>query len=293
MFRELIINVAEHETRVALLEDGTIVELFINRGDETDITGNIYKGRVQRVLPGMQAAFVDIGLDQAAFLYVDDLIHDQFCDIARLFIDRSEDEGDHRAPEEGQSEGGPGPLRRQCHIEDIITEGQELLVHVAKSPIGTKGARVTSHVSLPGRFLVLMPSSSHIGPGHRPWISALSHRRPLCGRHRIRPAGQRPPFRRSKRLRQVFRFRPSSDCFPPSVRRPARLGSYFSPAVVRTGTGRGDWLSAAGLEGSPRHRFPDEPETILPRISGLPPPGRFPWWRPIYGRCRGRNAEPP
>ncbi len=163
MFRELIINVAEHETRVALLEDGTIVELFINRGDETDITGNIYKGRVQRVLPGMQAAFVDIGLDQAAFLYVDDLIHDQFCDIARLFIDRSEDEGDHRAPEEGQSEGGPGPLRRQCHIEDIITEGQELLVHVAKSPIGTKGARVTSHVSLPGRFLVLMPSSSHIG----------------------------------------------------------------------------------------------------------------------------------
>jgi ribonuclease G len=165
MFRELIINVAEHETRVALLEDGTIVELFINRGDETDISGNIYKGRVQRVLPGMQAAFIDIGLDQAAFLYVDDLIHDQFCDIARLFIDRSEEDNpvDADIPEDVDSEAGKRPFKRQCHIEDIITEGQEILVHVAKSPIGTKGARVTSHVSLPGRFLVLMPSSNHIG----------------------------------------------------------------------------------------------------------------------------------
>lgn len=163
MFRELIINVAEHETRVALLEDGNIVELFINRGDETDITGNIHKGRVQRVLPGMQAAFVDIGLDQAAFLYVDDLIHDQFCDIERLFINRSEEENDPGEAEEDDPDTPVREIKRECHIEDIITEGQEILVHVAKSPIGTKGARVTSHVSLPGRFLVLMPSSNHIG----------------------------------------------------------------------------------------------------------------------------------
>ena len=74
MFKEIVINVTERETRVALLEDGTIVEVFIERGDHVDITGNIYKGRVQRVLPGMQAAFVDIGLNQAAFIYVDDVI---------------------------------------------------------------------------------------------------------------------------------------------------------------------------------------------------------------------------
>ncbi len=74
MYKKIVINVAEHETRVALLEDGTIAELFIERNDGSDIAGNIYKGRVQRVLPGMQAAFVDIGLDQAAFIYVDDCI---------------------------------------------------------------------------------------------------------------------------------------------------------------------------------------------------------------------------
>ena len=74
MYRELVVNANEHETRVALLENGTIVELFLERGDESNITGNIYKGRVQRVLPGMQAAFVDIGLSQAAFLYVDDVL---------------------------------------------------------------------------------------------------------------------------------------------------------------------------------------------------------------------------
>ena len=73
MYKQIVINEAEHETRVALLEDGTIAELFIERNDGSDIAGNIYKGRVQRVLPGMQAAFVDIGLDQAAFIYVDDV----------------------------------------------------------------------------------------------------------------------------------------------------------------------------------------------------------------------------
>jgi ribonuclease G len=72
MYKQLIINVSEHETRVAHLEDGTISELYIDRGDDSDVTGNIYKGRVLRVLPGMQAAFVDIGLNQAAFIYVGD-----------------------------------------------------------------------------------------------------------------------------------------------------------------------------------------------------------------------------
>ena len=78
MYKELIINATVHETRVALMEDGTIVELFVDRGDDDNIAGNIYKGRVQRVLPGMQAAFVDIGLNQAAFIYVDDVLRSKY-----------------------------------------------------------------------------------------------------------------------------------------------------------------------------------------------------------------------
>ena len=161
MYRKLIINVAEHETRVALLEDETIVELFVNRKDDSDITGNIYKGRVQRVLPGMQAAFVSIGLEQAAFIHVDDIIDHRHLDDEMMLMENGDDE---EVPE------GEGYFVRTAHthnpsrnIQELITEGQDILVHVAKSPMGTKGARVTSHVSLPGRFLVLMPFSDHIG----------------------------------------------------------------------------------------------------------------------------------
>lgn len=166
MFRKLIINTAKHETRVAMLEDGTIVELFIHRQDESDIAGNIYKGRVQRVLPGMQAAFVDIGLSQAAFIYVDDVLSDAVEGVAAAWMDEDEavdappESGDGSGVETNGSDEGKAP---RSNIEDLLTEGQEILVHVAKSPIGTKGARVTCHVSLPGRFLVLMPNSRHIG----------------------------------------------------------------------------------------------------------------------------------
>lgn len=158
MYKEIIINVSQRETRVALLEDGTIVELFIERGDDADITGNIYKGRVQRVLPGIQAAFVDIGLHQAAFIYVDDVLRNGFRDIEKQMA---------------QSEGydatyPPVPTdERQSPIEELLVEGQEILVHVAKAPMGTKGPRVTSYVSLPGRFLVLMPFANHIGVSRR------------------------------------------------------------------------------------------------------------------------------
>ena len=96
MYRKLIVNVADYETRVALIEDGTIVELFVNRKDDSDITGNIYKGRVQRVLPGMQAAFVDIGLDQAAFLYVDDIVGGLEEGFRQAFLDDAEN-GDGEA----------------------------------------------------------------------------------------------------------------------------------------------------------------------------------------------------
>ncbi len=166
--KKIIINDMPHDTRVALVEDGNIVELFIERAGGTDNTGNIYKGRVQRVLPGMQAAFVDVGLNQAAFIYVNDILTDNQQEIEKLFNENGEEE----------NSGTPGPLvksaaangndtKSAANIVDLITEGQEMLVQVAKSPIGTKGARITSHISLPGRFLVLMPSSNHIGISRR------------------------------------------------------------------------------------------------------------------------------
>ena len=147
------------------MEDGTISELYIDRGDDSDVTGNIYKGRVLRVLPGMQAAFVDIGLNQAAFIYVDDVYTNDFKEYERMF------EIDSEEPEDSETENNPANLRfeykRNFLIEELLVEGQELLAQVAKSPIGTKGARISSYISLPGRFLVLMPTSDHIGISRR------------------------------------------------------------------------------------------------------------------------------
>jgi ribonuclease G len=164
MDKKLVINVSDHETRVALLEDGTIVEVFIERDDDLDIAGNIYKGKVQRVLPGMQAAFVDIGLKQAAFIYVTDVINNNHAGFERLF---SNNESENDATDSAAM-STPNPVNhRECHIEEFLTEGQEIMVQVAKSPIGTKGARITSNISLPGRFIVLMPTSNHIGVSRR------------------------------------------------------------------------------------------------------------------------------
>jgi ribonuclease G len=163
MYKQLIINVAQHETRVALLEDGTIAELYVDRGDDSNIVGNVYKGKVLRVLPGMQAAFVNIGLNQAAFIYVDDVFYDDFREYERLF--NVESEMDNDDPENGSSP--KFSKRREFNIEELIYEGQEVLVQVAKSPMGTKGARISSYISMPGRFLVLMPTSDHIGISRR------------------------------------------------------------------------------------------------------------------------------
>jgi ribonuclease G len=164
MLKKLVINVNDHETRVAFMEDGTLAELFVERRDHSDITGNIYKGRVQRVLPGMQAAFVDIGLKQAAFIYVNDILKNGFSAYSELFFSEAEEEEDGEAEEE---DADGAATRRDIPIEELITENQEILVQVAKSPIGTKGARITSYISLPGRFLVLMPTSDHIGVSRR------------------------------------------------------------------------------------------------------------------------------
>ena len=171
MLKELVVNSAPHETRVALLENGTIVEVFIEREDETSIAGNIYKGRVQRVLPGMQAAFVDIGFDQAAFIYVDDVLDTASYTMYQKFEQDNDVEGDSesngRAIETTDMEANHNSwktsLNSDCSIEDLLTEGQEIMVQVAKSSIGSKGPRVTTHISLPGRYMVLLPTVDHIG----------------------------------------------------------------------------------------------------------------------------------
>jgi len=159
MTKELVINTTSHETRVALLESGHIAELYIERTRERGIVGNIYQGRVIRVLPGMQAAFVDIGLEKAAFLYVADVLDEM--EAVEQFIEGA---SHHAKPSEGGDDDERPPLPP---IEDLLQEGQTILAQVAKEPIGTKGARITSHISLPGRHLVFMPTVDHIGISRR------------------------------------------------------------------------------------------------------------------------------
>ena len=175
MKREIIVNSSLVETRVAVIEDGTLVELLIDNTHTQSLAGNIYKGRVLKILPGMQAAFVDIGLARDAFLYVRD-IYEEMEDYEHLLTlgdgdgDGDDDGGgDEDAPDQeiasSRRKGQRNRPRRPAHasIEELIQEGQEVLVQVAREPLGTKGARITSHVSLPGRYLVYMPTESHVG----------------------------------------------------------------------------------------------------------------------------------
>jgi ribonuclease G len=164
MSKELIINATDHETRVAFVENGNLQELFVDRPRRYDITGNIYKGRVVRVLPGMQAAFVDIGIEQAAFIYVADVLNDYYEFEHLMRSSAPEDENDFAEP---GGEDRPVFLDKDFMIEELLHEGQEIMAQVSKAPIGSKGARITSRVSLPGRFLVLMPTTDHIGISRR------------------------------------------------------------------------------------------------------------------------------
>ncbi len=160
MPNELIINVTLGETRVARLENGVVTELTIERKREEGIVGNIYKGRVVRVMPGMQAAFVDIGLERTSFLHASDVVKD---------LAKFEDEGAKRNSDEDE-EAPPAKPRRgrsERYIENVLKDGKEILVQVEKEPLGTKGARVTSHISLPGRYLVYMPTVDHVGVSRR------------------------------------------------------------------------------------------------------------------------------
>ncbi|MCE5336446.1 MAG: Rne/Rng family ribonuclease [Desulfobacteraceae bacterium] len=173
MSAELIINSNPFETRVALVENGQVAELYVERSSDRGIAGNIYKGRVVRVLPGMQAAFVDIELEKAAFLYVSD-IHRPMGDIEQVLLSSCQTESDEETPDESEEkpeEDGEFPDMRQGHsmipIEDRLQEGQDILVQVAKEPIGSKGARITTHITLPGRHLVFMPTMDHVGVSRR------------------------------------------------------------------------------------------------------------------------------
>ena len=153
MALDLIVNCTGSETRVALMDGGHLVELYIERERDRGFVGNIYKGRVVRVLPGMQAAFVEIGLERAAFLYVSD-IHESFI-------------GDGSGDDEDEDVSKRTRVSSDAHIEDYVQEGQEILVQIAKDPMGTKGARLTSHITLPGRYLVFMPTVDHVGTSRR------------------------------------------------------------------------------------------------------------------------------
>lgn len=139
---EIIVDVGITETRLAILEDKDLVELYIERKNNKRIVGNIYKGRVTNVLPGMQAAFVDIGLDKNSFLYVKDAMPQ----------DISNEEADSY---------------KEMSIREVLKPGQEIVLQVIKEPIGTKGARVTTHITLPGRYLVLMPYTDYVGVSRR------------------------------------------------------------------------------------------------------------------------------
>jgi ribonuclease G len=197
MNKEMIISANDLETRVAILEDDQVVEVFIERQRQRGVVGNIYKGRVSKVLPGMQSSFVDVGLERDAFLYVSEVVNtveeferlesgeDEEADRAEIpvaavvgqAVDVEIREGESRPQAPPANGRGVVPSssrdeRRgrdrdrespQAKIEDLLKEGQEVLVQVVKEPIGTKGARLTSHVTMPGRFLVFMPTVDHIG----------------------------------------------------------------------------------------------------------------------------------
>ncbi len=194
MRRELIINACALEVRVALLEDRVLTEFMVERNAQRGLAGNIYKGRVMRVLPGMQAAFVDIGLEKAGFLHVSDFLDEvgAFGALAREMEEGevetepvgtdSEPPSDMPTPEDGaeghledDEDGAKShrkPRRRQhkrsrLPIEQQLRRNQEIIVQIAKEPIGTKGSRLTSFISLAGRHLVYMPTTNHLGMSRR------------------------------------------------------------------------------------------------------------------------------
>src|SRR5262245_4787203 len=151
MQKEMIVATNGHETMVAILEEDQVAEVFVERERHRGVVGNVYKGRVSKVLPGMQSSFIDLGLERDGFLYVADVI-DTMEEFDKL-------EADEDQPKNGRDDRN----KPQPKIEELLKEGQEILVQVVKEPLGTKGARLTGHVTMAGRFLVFMPTVDHVG----------------------------------------------------------------------------------------------------------------------------------
>ena len=167
MNSEIIINEATHETRIAILENSKLVEIWVERPDNERMVGDIYKGKVNAVIPGIQAAFVDIGMEKSAFLHASDVSGTSIDFAAQYDLD---DEDEEEAPVQSVSKSSSRQKRWKGHaakkyppIENIIKKDQDIFVQVTKEPISTKGARLTSEISLAGRFLVLVPGGSKVG----------------------------------------------------------------------------------------------------------------------------------
>ena len=171
MSEEILVNVTPRETRVAVVENGMLQELHIERGWRRGVVGNIYKGRVQRVMPGMQAAFVEIGLDRAAFLHANDIFRAASAPSGERALETAlesavDGEGE---PVIAAPPVAPPTTQPQVvpSITELLREGQEIVVQVVKDPIGSKGARLTTQISIPSRYLVLLPQSKVIGVSSR------------------------------------------------------------------------------------------------------------------------------
>ena len=188
MRTEIFINEGIHESRIAIMEDGELAEIWIERPENMRMVGDIFKGTVTAVLPSLQAAFVDIGLERTAFLQVRDMT-----------VDSLESE------EGGNSRNGRRP-RNYPPIQDLVKKGEELLVQITKEPIGSKGARVTTQLSMPGRFVVLVPGGDWVGVSRK--INSWSERRRLRDLvHSIRPERYSVIVRTEGRNKEEKEFR--------------------------------------------------------------------------------------
>jgi ribonuclease G len=173
MLKELLVSTNDRETRIAVLEDGRVAEVQVERRRQRGVVGNIYKGRVTRVLPGMQSAFVDVGLEKDAFLYVEDVgdevdDFDRFGSTEDVRESGSEPNGGNGGISAAEIHEGEAPAKPILpSIDELLREGQELVVQVTKDQIAHKGVRITTHVTLPGRTLVYMPTIDHIGISRR------------------------------------------------------------------------------------------------------------------------------
>ncbi|HEX7214846.1 MAG TPA: ribonuclease E/G, partial [Methylomirabilota bacterium] len=161
MGKRIVVNAGVTETRLAVQDGNLLTELYVERADRRSIVGNVYKGVVTNVLPGMQAAFVDIGLSKDAFLYAGDY-------TANLGVEEHAPDAEDVTADVDVGDAEPEPRREAlAPIEEMLRKGQEVLVQVSKEPLGTKGARVTSFVSIPGRYIVYMPQARHVGVSRR------------------------------------------------------------------------------------------------------------------------------